>query len=313
MSKQSYKILIALPDNKYFNWQMLVQMNNFKKMGYLDKTTYVVGVKDMENISPFIQKLIEYEIVDVKVYLDERPVKPYMYASSLRPHILKKYFREYPNEADAYFYVDPDLLFTSKMKFTDLIKNDNWYVSDTRSYLDSNYIKSKGERLFLKMCEIADIDPDVVVDNDKNAGGAQYLLKNVDYDFWQEVEFLSGQLYSYMRSTSNKYSPEHPIQAWTADMWAIIWIAWKRGINTKIIKRFNFAWATDRIANWDKTNMFHNAGVFNQDYLFKKSTFNSRHPFNENFDYVSEDFCSYNFVKEIEETKDNYDELIRLL
>ena len=144
------------------------------------------------------------------------------------------------------------------------------------------------------MCMIADIDEELVIKNDNNAGGAQYLLKNVDSSYWERVEFLSGQLYNYMKKTEKKYNPEHPIQSWTADMWAVLWVAWKRGHKTKIIKRFDFAWATDTINKWDERKMFHNAGVFNQEYLFNKTHYTNKHPFNDKFGYVENKYCSIN-------------------
>ena len=59
--------------------------------------------------------------------------------------------------------------------------------------------------------------------------------------------------------------------------------------------------------------MFHNAGVFNQDYLFNKTHYTNKHPFNDTFKYVSDEYCSINYVKEIEDTKNNYSEIIKLI
>ena len=303
------KILIALPDNKYFLWQMLVQINNFKKLGLDNNVIYVIGKSS-------IQKSIVLKNImcnanaqcSYYVYNDER-INP-QYSSTLRPHILAKFFTDYPNaEKETFLYLDPDVIFTKKFKMSDMEKDDVWYLSDTRSYINSQYIKSKSEILFNEMCGIVGIDPKIVEKNDNDAGGAQYIMKNINSDFWKKVEIDSEELYKHMVNTSNKYNPEHPIQAWTADMWAVLWNAWYFGHQTKISKKLNFSWATDLVEKWKSTNIYHNAGaiVDNNNYFLKTKYQIS--PFNKDLK-CSDKFCSFNYVKEIKETELNYSKIL---
>jgi len=300
------KILIVLPDNKYFLWQMLVQINNFKKFGIDGDVIYIIGKTS-------IQKSIELNDIILKsnskcsfhVFNDERIGSSY--SSTLRPHLLTKYFQKYPESSkETYFYIDPDVIFTKKFSLSDLEKTNMWYVSDTRSYIGVQYIKSKGESLFYEMCDIV---PKIVEDRDENAGGAQYVLKNVNADFWRKVERDSEELYKHMINTKNKYCPEYPIQAWTADMWAILWNAWYFGNETKIVKKLDFCWATDIISKWKSTNIYHNAGaVIDNGYYFLKTKYQIS-PFNKEIKF-SDEYCSSNYVREIKETENNFSNII---
>jgi hypothetical protein len=303
------KYLVALPDNSYFLWQMLVQMNNFKELGIDKDLIYVIGKNSMQKSSNLLNIITKSNtLCSFFVYHDER-VNP-QYSSTLRPHILAKFFTEYPNASDeTFFYLDPDVIFTKKIKTSDLEKNDTWYLSDTRSYINSMYIKSKSNDLFVEMCDIVGIDPDIVEGNDDNAGGAQYIMKNLTAEFWEKVEIDSENLYNHMVSTSTKYNPEHPIQAWTADMWAVLWNAWYFKHDTKIIKRLDFCWATDVIEKWSKTNIYHNAGaVIDNDFYFLKTKYQIS-PFGKKIK-CSKDYCSHNYLKEIKKTEKTFKDIL---
>jgi len=58
------------------------------------------------------------------------------------------------------------------------------------------------------MCEIANIDQNLVEYNNENSGGAQYLIKGVDYKYWQDVTKVSIDLYNYMDSVEKKERSE---------------------------------------------------------------------------------------------------------
>jgi len=303
------KILIASPDIPYYNWQILVQINNFKKFGYGQDVIYVIGVNKGQELSNQLKEIFLQTNTQFYVYEDERIAV--IYPSTLRLHILEKFFKNHPDIDKTFFYVDPDLLFAKKIKFGQLERGNTWYVSDTRSYLDSKYIRSKGEELFQTMASIVGLLPKIIMDNDENAGGAQYLLKNIDWEFWSKTYYDAEHLYRYMKETEGTFNPEHPIQSWTADMWAVFWGALYYKHKVKISDKLDFSWATDVIDTYNKKNLFHNAGVFNQKHLFNKTHY-QKSPFNSDFSHVSKEFCSYKYVEEIEETKNNFPELIKL-
>jgi len=303
------KILVALPDNNYFLWQMLVQINNFKKLGLDNDVIYVIGKNSLQKSSVLSNIMLKSNAkCSYYIFNDER--KSPQYSSTLRPHILAKFFETYPNaEKETFFYIDPDAILTKKIKFSDFEKDSVWYLSDTRSYINTQYIKSKSEILFKEMCDIVGIDPKIVESNDENAGGAQYVMKNINSDFWRKVENDSEKLYMHMVNTSNIYNPEHPIQAWTADMWAVLWNAWHFGHDTKISKKLDFCWATDLISKWKSTNIYHNAGaVIDNGYYFLKTKYQIS-PFNKDLK-CSDEYCSNNYVKEIKETEKNFSNIL---
>lgn len=303
------KFLIVLPDNNYFLWQMLVQMNNFKKFGFEKDAIYLIGKSSLvpnDNLLRILRKSgVKSEF---HIYNDERKFP--QYPSSLRPHLIAKFMEKNPEmENETFFYLDPDVIFTKKIKLNDLIDNNIWYLSDTRSYINSKYIRSKSDKLFFEMCQIVGINPKIVEKNDENAGGAQYLLKNTTVKFWKKVEKDSENLYEHMRNTSKEYNPEHPIQMWTADMWAVLWNAWLFGHETKIIKRFDFAWATDGIEKWKKVGIFHNAGaVLSNGEYFLKTDYQVS-PFNRELTGKNI-YCSFNYIKEIKETEENFSKVL---
>ena len=304
------KTLIVFPDLPYFNWQVLVQINNFIRFGYADKMIYVVGKNVGKNISPQLKGVLDNMPVEYYVYDDTR--EGAHYPSSLRPHLMDKFFTEHPEmSGETFLYTDPDVLFSKPLSFGTLEKNDTWYLSDTKSYIDSRYIRSKSDELFDTMCKIVKVDNEVVVSNDDSAGGAQYLMKNLNAEFWKKVYKDSEDLYGFMKRTEGYYNPEHPIQSWTADMWAVLWNAWYFGHETKIASRMSFSWSTDVIANYENHNLFHNAGVMQQKNMFSKVR-HQKNPFDKEFSHVSKEYCSYKYVEEIEDTKKNYPELVVL-
>ena len=77
------------------------------------------------------------------------------------------------------------------------------------------------------------------------------------------------------------------------------WIQKKKEVEQAIIDEdMNFSWATDNVIKYDKTNIFHNAGVFDQKDLFNKSKYNNNHPFDADFSYVDKGRGSIKYVEE---------------
>jgi hypothetical protein len=302
------KIVIATFDHNYYLWQVLVQINNFIKHGYDVDTHYVLSAP---NPSPALKAMMECDRIKCKfhIYTDTRNASKY--PSSLRPHILEKFFTEHPEfEKETILYTDPDVIFTKKLDFSEMEKDEYWHLSDTRSYIDTRYIKSKSEQLFKEMCQIARVTPESIEAIDDHAGGAQYLMKNVTAEFWKKVFIDCENLYNYMKSTESKYHPEHPIQSWTADMWAVLWNAVYFGHQVRINKDMDFSWATDNIKRWDETYIFHNAGIAGNgnDTHFSKVVYQLS-PFNKEIK-LRDDNCTFNYVKEIRETEENFKDII---
>ena len=211
------KILIATFDHNYYLWQILVQINNFIKYGYDNDTIYIIS---SENPSPVLKSLMNNEKIKSKFFIyNDKRIDP-KYPVSLRHHLLINFFTDHPEyENESIFLTDPDVIFTKKIDFSEMENDNFWHLSDTRSYIDSNYIKSKSVQLFNEMCDIVNISPDIVSYNDNAAGGAQYLMKGVNADFFKKTYKDSENLYIHMKKTDNITN----IQSWTADMWSLFW------------------------------------------------------------------------------------------
>lgn len=296
------KFLIATFDHPYYLWQCLVQINNFMKYGYDEDTVYIISSL---NPSTILQSMMNCEKIKSKffIYKDER--QGARYPSSLRPHIIEKFFIQHPEyENEVLFYTDPDVVFTKKIDFTEMENDEYWHLSDTRSYTDSNSIKSKSEKLFNEMCTIIGVSPDEVTNNDNNAGGAQYIMKNINAEFWKKIYDDCEKLYTLMKDNEST-----GVQCWIADMWTVFWNCLYLGHKVKIDKELDFCWPVDNIKRWSETNIFHNAGIPGDSVThFSKITYQVS-PFNKDI-HSNDDNCTYMYKNEIKETEKNFKDII---
>lgn len=301
------KILIATFDHNYYLWQCLVQINNFMKYGYDSDTVYIIA---SSNPSSVLKSMMNNPKIKSKffIYKDER--QNVNYPVTLRHHILEKFYRENPEyEKETILLTDPDVVFTKKLDFTNMINDEYWHLSDTRSYISSRYIKRVSEKLFIEMCNIVGVSPKEIESLDDNAGGAQYLMKGINAEFWKKCHDDSEKLYNHMNDTKKIYNKYGEIQSWTADMWAILWNGVYYGHKIKINKDMDFCWPTENIKRWDETYIFHNAGIAgDSETHFSKITYQTS-PFNK-YLHSNDDNCTYMYIKEIKNTEENFKDIL---
>lgn len=338
--------LSVAPDDLYFWWNYRVQLLNFRKYGYSDKTQ-IVFVLPYDRISQgwnLKTKSLEVEFPEVKFFWYEdtenlfgKEIKMYNYIPLLRPHFLEKHFRLHPELKDkAIFYHDSDIVFTKYLDFKPFLNDDICYLSNTRGYIAASYWDSKikdvrEDRLSAyKIMDVLDfvakavgINRRIAVDNEEGSGGAQYLLKNIDADYWKDVEqacktIRSVLYFDFPGSINNTFftSEDKGFQSWCCDMWAVLWNLWKRKMETKCPPEMDFAWATDKIARWGEVYIYHDAGAspvsfkdekgFEHMLFFKKGRNGTEYchnvctPFEHDLSYVSPEYCSWMYTKEIE-------------
>lgn len=304
----------------YYAWQVEVMLTNFKRLGIHEHYdihclfAYNKNEKDWEeNIS--VIKKVELSFLDEATffYFEDTRVYPISYISSIRPNVLKQHFKNNPELSNSsIFYHDCDMIFS---KFPDFFENyiddKDWYVSDTRSYIGYNYIVSKGEDVLELMCNIVGISTDVIKDREEQSGGAQYLMKGVDWQFFEKMEFDCENLFKELTDLNKKkkaLDPEyHELQIWAADMWALLWGAWIKGYETKIIPELDFCWATDRIEKFDEKYIYHNAGITDSLKLhyFYKAYFRDRHPYNHECKTYLKEFASHRYFELIQSVAKN--------
>jgi hypothetical protein len=310
---KNLRYICAQPRLVYYAWQVEVMINNFIKNGINPNNIDILiawNPNDRTNEPSTIEmwnKLVShYNSVRFFFYEDTRE-KPIRYISSIRPNILKQHFKAHPElKNEAIFYHDSDILFTKPFDWTPFLNDDILYLSDTNSYINSSYILSKGDDVYNKMCELIGIDTIIPKLMNSNSGGAQYILKNIDWQYWEKVELDSEKLYFEISQLNQKKKQEdpnhHELQIWCADMWAVLWNAWLRGSETKVVKEMDFSWATDSEDRFNQTNIFHNAGVTcSCGGKFYKANYTDSLPYNLDL-RIKEGTASYKYYQEIQET-----------
>jgi hypothetical protein len=293
-----------------YTWEVEVYIHNFIEMGIDPCNIQVVLGYDktkLKLLDDWLKLKLYFKDVNFYFYPDTREGNN-SYQPSLQAHILEKHWIQNPwLEHHSVFFHDADFLFTRPFDFTPFLQDDYWYFSDTISYIGGEYIRSKGEVVLDKMCEVAEIDKQMVLDRQSHSGGAQKLIKGVTADYWRKVFDTSMKLWKEIPPVSAEIAKEkkekgehyHTLQHWTMSMWAELWEGWKMGYETRVPKEFDFMFATNPIKDWDKYAFFHNAGVVgNQnDKMFFKGLFNDKLPYDYELKEPNKDLASYKYYE----------------
>ena len=290
------RFLSAQPATDYYAWQVEVYLHNFLRNGY-DNIDVIGGING--NIPDSWRLLID-NFKTVNFYFYESDMEEGEYPPAIQSHILSKHFKKHKYLKDyAIFFHDCDFIFTKNFDFSRYLHDSSWYFSDTISYIGAEYILSKGEEVLDVMCHTIGIDKEKVISNQKKSGGAQKLMKNVTYEYWEQVYINSINLYNNLKLVKDikKEGDPNGIQIWTASMWAELWTAWKMGYNIEVPKEFDFAWATCPSVRWDDVAFFHNAGVpNNSSKMFFKADYINKYPYMSSLE-LDQKRCSYNYYK----------------
>ncbi len=310
MLLRQLRFVCAQPATKYYAWQVEVMLNNFIEMGVNPNFIDIVCWKQNGIIPEEWEELRNhYNYVRFFFYDDTRSTKHYI--SSIRPNILKQHWKAYPElENEVIFYHDCDIIFTkpiSEWITPQMMEDDNWYGSDTRWYIAHSYIVGKGEDVLDKMCEIVDIPKQMIEENEENAIGAQYFMKGIDYNFWDDVERDSENLFRDITALNNQkkqLDPSyHELQIWCADMWAVLWNGWKRGAHTICHPNFEFSWGTSTEDDYNKLNIMHNAGVTGPNFgLFYKAIYMNDYPYGKDLK-INEGSASKKYYEWVQKTE----------
>lgn len=306
--KRNLRFLCAQPASIYYAWQIEVLLNNFLEMGINLNNVDIVCWKNGEIPTEWM-KLANNYAARFFFYDDNRKTKYYI--SSIRPNILKQHFLAHSYLSnETIFYHDCDIIFTkpiSEWITEEMINDDNWYGSNVLWYISYDYILSKGEDVLDEMCKIVKIDRDLVKQNSENSIGAQYLMKNIDYYFWDRIETDCENLFNEitkLNQSKKQIEPKyHELQIWCADMWALLWNAWKMNFKTILHPNFDFSWGTSNEEEYLRCNIMHNAGVVNDlNGFFYKANYINKLPFNQNLD-IKKNSGSWHYYEWIKKTE----------
>lgn len=275
------RFLTVFPDDAYFTWQCHLWLESLKKIGHSDKAIILIFTpKFREPSVARFQPIIDlYPEAEFKFYRDEHNMSHLLgtYIPILRPYTAWRYWLDYPEMKDkAVFYCDSDILFTEKFNIDHLLEDDIIYCSDTNSYINASYFDSKTKDVLPHKFEdyrkidvlneaakISGINRAICEKNNLHSGGTQYLLKNIDAEYWGKVMTDSIPIIKYLGEINKEFfeSESKGFQKWTADMWAVLWALWQRDQETKVVPELNFSWGTDPISRVDECSIYHNAGI----------------------------------------------------
>lgn len=304
----------AQPDAPYFHWQIKLYVHNFLEKNIDPKRiTVILGMRD-NYPSDDGMDLLKLGI-NVFFYKDEREVKNYI--PSIKPYLISKWLESFPEYGKLFFLHDSDIIWNYLPNLNELIQDDVVYLSDTRNYIGYKYLKDcskryeksfdncNSEQLIDEMCSTIGIDKKIIIDQENNSGGGQYIIKNTDYKFWNKVYQDSNSLYNSLIRFQRKYPIKSGrLQVWTAEMWSLLWNLWLENKETKITNLLDFSWATDNIETYEKKPILHMAGVTKEmkNTKFFKGEFINVNPIelvetNKNyFDYVDKKSSTIKYV-----------------
>lgn len=296
-------IVTCIPDALYLEWQAELLHNNCRTHGRA--CTILIGFRGRPG--EYAQRLAH----DCGAILIEDTRPDPIYAPSLQPHLLSTYHHPGP-----LLLVDSDVYFKT---FDNLPVTDGCSViaSDCGSYLNADYLDGCDPDLLQQICDIAGL-PTSAVRNCPQAPGAQYLLPHLfDREFWQRIEANSTAMYRLLASYRCSI---HPVQVWTASMWAIWFELLRRESSNEIhmttSPALDFAFGCDPIERWRQTDILHMAGVTrNMEDLgfFHKGSYTERPPWECDLSHVTPSNCSWVYAQAIKEYKFPVDSLLKAM
>jgi hypothetical protein len=297
------KYICAQPAINYYAWQIEVMLNNFIEVGIpLQDVHIVCGIRG-KMPEAWRRLRNRFHHADFFFYEDDRFKSAYH--SNVRAHILSKHWRENPElERENVFYHDCDIVFTGRIDFSAWEADDVvCHVSDTVFYTGAQSILACGTGYLELMTAIVGVDPQWVLDHEKDSGGAQYFLKKIPASYWEKVYWDCEHLY---RAVSAKLAMDKQARAVPigfADMWAVLWNLWVYEKEVRVSKNLSFSWANSPIEAWDQNLIHHNAGVAKEGRgLFYKAAYEMRLPYDIELAHFSNNYCSYKYVESILKT-----------
>ena len=312
---KNLRYICVQPRLFYYSWQVEVMINNFIKHGINPNNIDILVAWNPNDLTTSVQANVDaweklkahYSSVRFFFYQDTRE-QPIHYISSVRPNILKQHFQAYPElENEAIFYHDCDIVLTKQPDWDKFLHDSVWYLSNTNSYINFDYIMSKGYDVYSKMCEIVEIPEIIPKLMNSNSGGAQYILKNIDDTFWENVERDCENLFRKITQLNNKKKQENPsyheLQIWAADMWSVLWNIWKCGYTTQCHPDLMFSWGSSSEDFYNSYNIMHNAGITNWHVnCFNKSKYKKSLPYNLNLK-IKENTASKKYYEWVQKTE----------
>lgn len=329
--------ITCCPSDTYFTWQVHMWLESLREIGQSDKAVVLVFTPVSREDNPKWKQIVDlYPEAVFNFYKDDdSSVSPLIgiYIPIIRPYVMWRFLKENPQYiSKALFYCDSDILFTKDFNVDEFLEDDINYLSDTNSYINATYFDSKIKDVLPEKLEeyknrdilgeitsLIGITREVCEANNMNSGGAQYLLKNTDSNFWSKVMNDCIIIRTYLQKVNREFFKDENtgFQSWCADMWAILWNLWFRGQETKVVPELNFAWSTDSIEKLQETTILHNAGIvseFGNGYpaFYKGKYHTGSNPMQDSHldvvlnDETSKKHCTWFYTEKLKELNNKY-------
>lgn len=276
------RFITCCPSDTYYTWQVHLWLESLKDISKSKKAIILIYEPKNRPYNYKWDKIIKlYPEAQFKFIResDNENMNKYIsiYIPIIRPYMMWKYFKENPLMSEhSFFYCDSDILFTKDFSIDKFLDDDINYLSDTNSYINSDYFDSKEKDVLpekleeFKTRDILSEITSLIGINRKTAekfklhsGGAQYLLKTTDHAFWFKVMNDCLLIRQYLQKVNRDFfeNESKGYQSWCADMWAVLWNLWFKGQETKVIPELDFMWASSNIKELETKTIFHNAGI----------------------------------------------------
>jgi len=250
------KYVSIITDYTYLLWQQEIQIYNFKKLGLFNDLCVVILRDPGEPLSDYARKMMTLCHTEI---FENTQIKRH-YIPSNQPFGLARILERYPKMGEKLFILDSDVIFRVPLDFSKMDNDNNWYASDTVSYVGYQYVSGcLGELDTKLMADIVGISTDVLKKKEQDSGGAQYYCKNITSQFCDKVTKDCIDIYDFI-TKFKKSDGSYKIQVWTALLWSWIWNMFLVA-DVKVIPELQFSWAVDSVDRYYKTKMLHIAGV----------------------------------------------------
>ncbi len=323
-------IISAVDNSERFRWEVQIFLTSCRQFNYSEFTQILIFVRKGQTTEKWNYIIDKFKEVEFFFYPDEDNIESVFsninYIPLLRPYILKAHFTKFPElEKQAIFYCDTDIIFLQPINWENYINDSINYLSWTGSkdrlsnyiwvdYFDSKIKDVKPNKLkqyqkidvLQEVAQLCGINRQICVENRNNTGGAQYLLKNINAEFWNNVIERTCAIRVYLSYMINKEyfeTEDKGMQGFCADMWAVLFSLWQTGAKTECPEELDFSWSTDLIEG-ATAKILHNAGVTGTSFIrtrdknekgenimidapaFFKGNFNDNSPI-ENMEYIN--------------------------
>ncbi len=281
---KDFKVITVVSNDLNQIWQVNAYLENLKSIEWSQKTDVLVFC--LGNKKPqweIVEKL--YPETRFFFYMSDKLIKNLIpiYLPIIRPFALRQHFKQNIElQEKTIVYTDADILWTKQLNL-DSYGTDS-YVSSTvfpSDYQSHKYLLSKRDNvdpdklgqydeldIIQILANIAQITKEQIINNYENCGGVQYILNDIDWQFWEKVMVdclgirveMQTLNQSFMKGSNAQERENNGFQSWCADLWAVFYNLLYRNQKVSAPKELDFAWATDKIDKLED-KILHNAGV----------------------------------------------------